>query len=278
MGELSMTFCILTPILGKRGYYEKYHERYWIRLLESFKGLGYSADFEVSLMITGDTSHFNRDLLESDIQKAKVNPRVSVHIEYMNVSGPARGTHLKLSILHCPADYYTFIDFDDSVSTNYFKKVVQLQHKEEIVVASAVRESDGDILLKPYLIWDRRSDETKWQYFLRGGYGNVIWGRFFSRNLLLRAEARLNSSFDRSGFGEEYKLHNYLFTLARSFGSTVGIYKWNYGDRTSVSKSIDWNEAVSNIKASLSVVPEEYQERVKTHYLMLLDICYNSQS
>lgn len=271
-----MTLCILTPILGDKGYYEKFREHYWIRLLESFKGLGYSADFEVFLMITGNTAEFNLDLLKEDIASAETNSRVQVHYEMMNVKGPARGTHVKLALLYCPADYYTFIDFDDSVSVNYFRKLAQLQHDEDVVIASAVRELDGDLILKPYLIWNREPGEPKWEYFLRGGYGNVIWGRFFSRNLLLRAEAKINSSFDRSGFGEEYKLHNYLFSLAKSFGSTIGIYKWNYGDRTSVSKHIDWDEAVENIEASLSVVPEEYRRMVKSHYYLLLDMCYNA--
>ena len=258
-------------------YYSRFSSQFLGSLKTATENVPLCCDVDFILLIgvlkSGLTEEF-KDKIEFQVD-LYLKDRVKLHIVALD-SIPGRNSLLYSNSIQ--ASYYTFIDFDDEVHPHYFKNfldAVKVNKSWDYIIGHAVRK-DGDTLIpKDYLKWRPTTSMSK--FFLNGEFGNNIWGRFFSDSLIQRILKSGNYSLqDNTGFGEEWNLHNQLFFSALYLGSCDSLYYWNYGDRNTLSKTIDVSVAKENIEKALEFVPDRYKEPYRERYEKLLDLCLKS--
>lgn len=78
-------------------------------------------------------------------------------------------------------DWVTFIDADDVISPNYFNAIESRSYCDAVLLNRLRRNEDGCDIKKPYLNYEPNSPEI----FRNGWCGNVLWGAFYSGNLII---------------------------------------------------------------------------------------------
>ena len=270
---------VMTSISDNVNYYNKYRHHYWDSICKAVRRCTETVDVTVCFRVFGTV--FDADRIMADTTYLRMFENVKIDVKVLRGTGPARGTLLKEAFQFDP-DFYTFMDFDDAIGKSYFDSFVPVsQRGYEQIIAMPVREYNKLIIPKNYLHWVPKLDDTLHTFLVSERYGHMIWGRFFSRELVNRVLPLIDPSYDRIGWGEEYKLLN-LLLYSTSDISAIGIcnslYKWNYGDETSLSKNIHKSTAIDNITESLKVVPDAYREDVAQMYHTLLQRCIDKPS
>jgi len=286
-----MKIAILTPI-SDPNYYSMYKDIYWDSIRKALVSASLEKDLSFNICIGTESTVNEHETSQGTILSRMIARESSECVSlgivesvtiYETAKTPGRFELLCKAFKDVDADYYTFVDFDDELDKNYFLKfndVVRNEEiKPEIVVAQAVRKKGDLIMPKPYLVWRKEGDESDTEMFINGRYGNVIWGRFFSRDLVKRVcEAyKDDNTIDRKGWGEEYVLHTLLFFSSQTaLKFCDSMYLWNYGTAaTTLSKRINEDEAKGNINASVSlpIVDFNYKERLRNRLYGLLETC-----
>ena len=271
-----MKIAILTPV-SDVDYYTRFKSQYWESLKSSIKLIAWKKEVSFEICIGVPDMSFKKDILEDFDEEFEGVDGVDVKLYKTDVI-PGRYQPLIQSFKD--SDFYTFVDFDDEVDSGYFyefqRSVSNRFINPEITVGNAVRKLGTKIIPKWYLCWRPRRGESNTDFFINGSYGNVVWGRFFSSELVKRVIDKYPDpkQVDRKGFGEEYCLHHLLwFCHLDTVHFTDSLYYWNYGNYDTLSKTIDRKQAEENIRASLKYVPKGYKQKLEERYMTLLEDC-----
>lgn len=267
---------ILTPV-SSLSYYKKFNTQFWDSIDDAMFYSG--RQFELSVILGVENYNFE-ELLKQDTEDCQFLR--GFNVEVIKVSGnPCRFELLKKAY-NDKYDYYMFLDFDDELNMEYFNnlsKAVDKYRKSDIIVGLAVRKLKNSIIPKKYLCWRPDPNQTEDEYFYSGNYGNNIWGRLFSKKLVKRVIDKYGElkGIDRRGFGEEWCLHHILwFNRETPVGYSDSLYLWNYGNMRTLSKTINFPEAMLNIESSLNFVPPKKRRVLRSRYIKLLNDCMNS--
>ena len=271
---------IMTPIGSNLSYYNKYMDHYWSSLYKAVVESTEECDITICLRIFGE-GDLNISKVMDDASSTNIYEFAKLDIKLLEGKGPARGTLLKEAV-KLDTDYYVYLDFDDSIGRYYFQDFANKSHEGfEQIIPVPVREYDKLILPKSYLDWRPLPKDTFDTFFTSERYGHMIWGRFYSRSLIKRVIDQIDETYDRLGWGEEYKLLNLLYFNTQDLskiGYCNSLYKWNYGDGTSLSKNIELNDALENIRESITVIPDALKYCVQEMYEVLLFRCFKNPS